>query len=138
MVLEEICVSEVETGAVSVRNCYRGRNQYVHETNNGEPAICIHRTTQAHSDRRRKGWRGSGHPHQARMPGTASDWLHDASQTAHGSAAVRRVRAALGKDDAFVARGPSNKADQGEPLSEHLAAMICGIAGGTPMARHYF
>jgi len=60
------------------------------------------------------------------MPGTASDWLHDASQTAHGSAAVRRVRAALGKDDAFVARDPSsNKADHGEPLSEHLAAVVC-------------
>ena len=76
---------------------YRERNQYDHETDDGEPTICIYAgkypgAVQAVRESRLRGQRP---PH---LPGsrTPDEWLHDAARAVDGSATVRPLRAAQG------------------------------------------
>ena len=72
---------------------YSERNQYDHETDDGEPTICIYAgkhpgAVQAVRESRLRGQRP---PH---LPGsrTPDEWLHDAARAVDGSAAVRPLR----------------------------------------------
>lgn len=94
----QICVSEGETVAASVRNCaIVSAINMSHETDDGEPTICIYAgkypgAVQAVRESRLRGQRP---PH---LPGsrTPDEWLHDAARAVDGSATVRPLRAAQG------------------------------------------
>jgi hypothetical protein len=93
----QICVSEGETVAASVRNCaIVSAINMSHETDDGEPTICIYAgkhpgAVQAVRESRLRGQRP---PH---LPGSRApdEWLHDAARAVDGSAIVRPLRAAL-------------------------------------------
>jgi len=93
----QICVSEGETVAASVRNCVIvSAINMSHETDDGEPSICIYAgkhpgAVQAVRESRLRGQRP---PH---LPGSRApdEWLHDAARAVDGSAIVRPLRAAL-------------------------------------------